>query len=74
MAPSPVKSANQEFVEVSPRGRLRVMHVLPYQLPAQDETDLLRLQPDSDVPTSDFWFNHWQVCIHEQTASGLVAE
>ena len=61
MAPSPVKSPNQEFVEVSPRGRLRVMHVLPYQLPGRDETDLLRLQADSDVPTSDFWFNHWQV-------------
>ncbi|XP_043206475.1 protein ABHD8-like isoform X1 [Amphibalanus amphitrite] len=60
VAPSPVKSPNQEFVEVSPRGRLRVLHVLPYQVPGQDEPDALRAQQDNDVPTSDFWFNHWQ--------------
>ena len=49
---------------MSPRGRLRVLHVLPYQVPGQDETDALRVQLDNDVPTSDFWFNHWQVRYH----------
>ncbi|XP_037078703.1 protein ABHD8-like [Pollicipes pollicipes] len=61
VTPSPVKTANLEFVEVAPHNRLRVLHVLPYQLPASDEPDRPGSDtPDGDVTTSDFWFNHWQ--------------
>lgn len=58
-----MKSPNLDFVEVTPRGHLRVLHVLPFESTSADQLDgaVTSRSEGSDVPTNDFWFNHWQV-------------